>query len=43
VLAWNDPQLAIDWGCDAPSLSARDREGCTLAELAARLPRYERP
>jgi dTDP-4-dehydrorhamnose 3,5-epimerase len=41
VLAWNDPRLAIDWGCDAPSLSARDREGRTLAELAPRLPRYE--
>jgi dTDP-4-dehydrorhamnose 3,5-epimerase len=41
VLAWNDPQLAIDWGCDAPTLSARDREGRTLAELASRLPRYE--
>jgi dTDP-4-dehydrorhamnose 3,5-epimerase len=40
VLAWNDPQLAIDWGCDAPSLSGRDREGRTLAELASRLPRY---
>jgi dTDP-4-dehydrorhamnose 3,5-epimerase len=41
VLAWNDPQLAIDWGCDAPSVSARDRQGRTLAELASRLPRYE--
>jgi dTDP-4-dehydrorhamnose 3,5-epimerase len=41
VLAWNDPQLAIDWGCDAPSLSARDREGRPLKELLPRLPRYE--
>jgi dTDP-4-dehydrorhamnose 3,5-epimerase len=40
VLAWDDPQLGIDWGCDAPSLSARDRQGATLAALASRLPRY---
>jgi dTDP-4-dehydrorhamnose 3,5-epimerase len=41
VVAWNDPQIAIDWGCDDPSLSARDRKGRTLAELATRLPRYQ--
>jgi dTDP-4-dehydrorhamnose 3,5-epimerase len=41
VLRWNDPQLGIDWGCDAPELSARDREGFTLAELGPHLPRYE--
>jgi dTDP-4-dehydrorhamnose 3,5-epimerase len=40
VLAWNDPQIGIDWGCDAPNLSARDREGATLAALAGRLPHY---
>lgn len=39
VLRWN--ALGIDWGCDDPKLSARDRGGCTLAELATRLPRYE--
>src|SRR5499427_6741286 len=27
VLAWNDPQLRIDWGCTSPAVSARDREG----------------
>ena len=41
VLRWNDPQLAIDWGCDAPDLSQRDRDGASLAQLAPRLPRYE--
>jgi dTDP-4-dehydrorhamnose 3,5-epimerase len=41
VLAWNDPQLGIDWGCGAPTLSARDREGRPLSELTDRLPRYE--
>jgi dTDP-4-dehydrorhamnose 3,5-epimerase len=39
VLRWN--ALGIDWGCDDPRLSPRDRDGCTLAELATRLPRYE--
>ena len=41
VLRWNDPQLGIDWGCDDPKVSARDREGLALAQLAGRLPRYE--
>jgi dTDP-4-dehydrorhamnose 3,5-epimerase len=43
VLRWNEPRLGIDWGCDNPKLSPRDRDGHTLAELADRLPRYERP
>jgi dTDP-4-dehydrorhamnose 3,5-epimerase len=41
VLAWNDPQLGIDWGCDSPNVSARDRKGRMLAELTGLLPRYE--
>jgi dTDP-4-dehydrorhamnose 3,5-epimerase len=41
VLRWNDPQLGIDWGCDSPSLSTRDRDGSSLAQLGPRLPRYE--
>jgi len=40
VLLWNDPALAINWGNDAPLLSARDKKGLTLAELGGRLPRY---
>jgi dTDP-4-dehydrorhamnose 3,5-epimerase len=34
-LAWNDPQLAIDWRftADDVTLSARDREWTTLAEF----------
>jgi dTDP-4-dehydrorhamnose 3,5-epimerase len=43
VLRWDDPALGIDWGCASPRVSARDREGCTLAELADRLPSYEGP
>jgi dTDP-4-dehydrorhamnose 3,5-epimerase len=41
VLRWDDPALAINWGCASPQVSARDRAGRTLAELADRLPRYE--
>lgn len=42
VLRWDDPELGIDWGCDHPILSERDRNGRTLAELAPRLPRCEK-
>jgi dTDP-4-dehydrorhamnose 3,5-epimerase len=41
VLRWNDPRLSINWGCDAPLLSARDREGRNLAELDGVLPTFE--
>jgi dTDP-4-dehydrorhamnose 3,5-epimerase len=41
VVRWNEPQFGIDWGCDSPQLSKRDREAVPLAELAGRLPRYE--
>ncbi len=38
VLRWNDPALAIDWGCNRPLLSRRDREGKDLAQLQGVLP-----
>ena len=41
VLRWNDPALAIDWDCEAPVLSPRDRAGRGLAELESVLPQYE--
>ena len=40
VLRWNDPALAIDWGCAALSISNRDAAGLTLSELSGRLPVY---
>lgn len=36
-IAWDDPELAIDWGTDAPILSQRDRENPALAEVLATL------
>ena len=41
VLQWNDPALGIDWGCASPTLSARDRNARTLAELDGSLPHFE--
>ena len=41
VLHWDDPELGIDWGVDAPLLSARDRDGKSLEQLAGRLPHFE--
>lgn len=32
-LAWNDPDLAIDWGIDRPEVSERDRANPTLREI----------
>jgi len=35
-VAWNDPDLRIDWPLDNPTLSAKDRALPTLAELTRR-------
>lgn len=35
-LAWNDPQLAIDWPIQTPLLSAKDAKAGTLSELDLR-------
>jgi dTDP-4-dehydrorhamnose 3,5-epimerase len=40
VVRWNDPALAIDWGMDAPILSAKDRAAPLLADIKG-LPVYE--
>ncbi len=40
-VAWDDPELAVDWGIVAPLLSERDRSNPRLAELSAgRLPSF---
>ena len=38
VIAWNDPELAIDWPVSDPVLSRRDRLAPRLSELTERLP-----
>jgi dTDP-4-dehydrorhamnose 3,5-epimerase len=38
-LRWNDPAVGIEWGIDAPTLSARDAAAPTLADLK-NLPLY---
>jgi dTDP-4-dehydrorhamnose 3,5-epimerase len=39
-IAWNDPQVAIEWPVTDPLLSDRDRRHPTLAAAADRLPIY---
>ncbi len=39
-VAWNDPQIALPWGVDAPMLSPRDAQNPLLKDIPAeRLPR----
>jgi len=37
-VVWNDPELAIDWGVEAPVLSDRDRNAPRLRDLAPLYP-----
>jgi dTDP-4-dehydrorhamnose 3,5-epimerase len=37
-VAWNDPEIGIDWPIDDPVLSERDRGAPRLADVAAKLP-----
>jgi len=40
VIAWNDPQIGIDWPASEPLLSAKDTAAPRLAEVLDRLPAY---
>jgi len=39
-LAWNDPEIGVDWPVADPILSDKDRHGQPLAKLLDRLPKY---
>ncbi len=41
VVQWDDPAIGIDWGCNSPQLSQRDKVGSPLAQLKAKLPKLE--
>lgn len=43
VLAWNDSDIGIQWPGQAPTLSSRDQQGLSLAELErqGKLPKYQ--
>ena len=34
-IAWNDPQVNIDWGISAPALSNRDQNNPLIADIPA--------
>ena len=37
-IAWDDPDVGVEWGVDVPVLSERDRNSPRLAEIADELP-----
>lgn len=43
VLAWDDPQIGVDWPVSEPVLSGRDQQGLSLEQLQqqGRLPVYQ--
>ena len=40
AIAWNDPEIGIEWPIDAPLLSPKDLAARSLEALVDRLPRY---
>jgi dTDP-4-dehydrorhamnose 3,5-epimerase len=42
-VAWDDPEIAADWGVADPVLSERDRANTKRVDIAGRLPRWETP
>jgi len=39
-IAWDDPQIGIEWPVEAPRLSARDRSAPTIAACLGQLPTF---
>jgi len=40
-IAWNDPEIGIEWPLQNPLLSEKDQQAPRLAKILDRLPRYE--
>jgi dTDP-4-dehydrorhamnose 3,5-epimerase len=40
AIAWNDPEVAVRWSVEEPTLSTRDAAAPPLAALRERLPRF---
>jgi dTDP-4-dehydrorhamnose 3,5-epimerase len=40
VIAWNDPEIGVEWPVKEPLLSAKDKAAPRLAEVLDRLPAY---
>ncbi len=43
TVAWNDPQIGIEWPLREPILSPKDQGAPRLAEILEQLPTYEAP
>ncbi len=41
AVAWNDPEIGIEWPIAAPTLSAKDAAAPTLASILAQLPAWK--
>ena len=42
-IAWNDPEIGIEWPIDAPLLSDKDHSAARLADLKDALPHWQSP
>ena len=40
TIAWNDPDIGIEWPLTNPIVSSKDIDAQTLKDLAHRLPQY---
>lgn len=40
-IAWNDPEIGIEWPIASPTLSVKDRDAPRLSEVLDQLPRFE--